>query len=351
MRPFTAIVMIYALNDSTPMTSGSIGSHRAFMGLCITTCACLSLVLFVGWRWYFDSISSRKTLLEMAQKAEARAQDLEKMGLRMDAIEPEEASEPLTLASINQDQPETKSVEPKAEDRHDSPYPQASAIKVMPLQENEEDVVQAIALLDEFWKAENWKDQLPMVIDADRVAALMKDFYEVQQGQIPQPGGLLSKARYSIDGHEILYFSYTSSRPSGTLEVALRRGPQGKFLIDWESLAGYGEMPFQQFRDKRPTKPVMLRAFVRRFEYYNFEFSNSAKFICVKLTSGDSDNSVYAYCERSTELGRWLEEELAGTGPTNYKGYILSVSFPPDAQSNQCVLLNKVMASRWMNLP
>jgi hypothetical protein len=110
-------------------------------------------------------------------------------------------------------------------------------------------------------------------------------------------------------------------------------------------------MSFQQFRDKRPTKPVMLRAYVRRFEYYNFEFSNSAKFICVKLTSGDSENSVYGYSERSTELGRWLEEELAGTGPTNFKGYTLSVSFPPEAQSNQCVQLHEVKASRWLILP
>jgi hypothetical protein len=55
-----------------PMSSGSIGSHRAFMGVCITTCVCLALVLFVGWKWYFDSLTSRNTLIELAQKDEAR---------------------------------------------------------------------------------------------------------------------------------------------------------------------------------------------------------------------------------------------------------------------------------------
>ena len=49
------------------MTSGSIGSHRAFMGVCITLCLCLVLTLLVGWRWYFESLSKRHTLIELAE--------------------------------------------------------------------------------------------------------------------------------------------------------------------------------------------------------------------------------------------------------------------------------------------
>jgi hypothetical protein len=332
------------------MTSGSIGSHRAFMGVCVTLSVCLSLVLFLGWRWYFNSVSNRNTLLELAQKAEARARDLEKMGLLVDVPKPAELPTATHTPALTQ-QPSELEPGARSPDNHAPLYPGASSIKVMPLQENGEDVVQAVALLEQFWQVENWRDRIPMVIESDRVTALMQDFYETQNGKDPLPGGMLNKARYLIDGHEILYFSYTSNRPTGTLEVALRRGPQGKFLIDWESLVGYGEMSFADFRAQRPDKPVMLRAYVRQFEYYNFEFSDSSKFLCVKLSSENGEHSVYGYSDRTSALGRWLESELATTGPSGFKGFTLSVAFPPNAQSNQCVLLDKVVAARWLILP
>jgi len=340
------------------VSSGSIGSHRAFMGVCVTLCICLVLALFVGWKWYFESLASRTLLIDLAKKAEVRAQGLEKMGLMIDtgAVAP---TPPPAAASVSPEVPSPPSasltkpqntVAAPAPTAIDSEVPAESTIKELPLMETGEDVVQAVALLDQYWKTEVWKDKVPLVAHSSRVAGLMKDFYEKQKSSDPMPGGLINKARYQIDGVEILYFSYSSSRPNGTLEVAMLRGPDGKFLIDWESLTGYGEMSFPDFREQRHSKPVTLRAYVRMFEYFNFEFSDAAKYLCVKLTSENGESSIYAYCERSTKLGRWLEQDLAGTGPTGFKGYTLQVSFPPDAQSNQCVRLHKVLNPRWLSL-
>ncbi|OYW30320.1 MAG: hypothetical protein B7Z47_03715, partial [Chthoniobacter sp. 12-60-6] len=170
--------------------------------------------------------------------------------------------------------------------------PAESTIKELPLLESSDEVVQALALLDQYWKTESWKERVPLVAHSDRVAALMKDFYETQRGKDPVPGGLISKARYQINGTEILYFSYTSNRPTGSLEIAMLRAPEGKFLIDWESLTGYGEMSFQDLRTERPTKPVLMRAYVRLFEYYNFEFSDSKKYLCIKLMSENGESSL-----------------------------------------------------------
>ncbi|MDZ4403113.1 hypothetical protein [Prosthecobacter sp.] len=327
------------------MTSGSIGSHRAFMGVSITLCVCLALTLFVGWKWYFESLSSRNTLIELAKKAETRVRELENLGLSVEAAKTEIAP-PSVLPKISV----AEAAPNPSSNAQGALYPEASKIKELPLGETNDDVVQALALLDQYWKTEAWKDRVPLVVNSDRVAASMQDFYETQGAKDPVPGGLVSKARYLIDDTEILYFSYTSSRPTGSLEVAMLRGPQGKFLIDWESLTGYGAMSFQDFRTKRPTKPVSLRAYVRLFEYFNFEFSDSKKYLCVKLTSENGESSVYAYSERGTELARWLESDLASTGPSGFKGYTMQVSFPPDAQSNQCVNLDKVVTARWLVL-
>jgi len=328
------------------LPSGSIGSHRAFLGVCATLCICLLLTLLVGWRWYFENLSNRDALIDLAKKAEARAQGLEKMGLMIDAGAVTPAPTAPSASNLSAPPAQLPATAPSS----DEDLPGRSSIKEMPLQETSEEVVQALALLAQYWKIEAWQDKVPLVVNSDRVSGLMKDFYETQKGSDPMPGGLVSKARYQIDGIEILYFSYTSNRPSGTLEVAMLREPDGKFRIDWESLTGYGEMSFGDFREKRPVKPVTLRAFARRFEYFNFEFADADKYLCVKLTAGNGESSIYAYCERGTKLARWLEGDMAGTGPTSLKGYTVQVSFPPNAQSNQCVFLNKVLNPRWLSL-
>jgi hypothetical protein len=341
------------------MTSGSIGSHRAFMGVCITLCVCLSLILYMGWRWYFNSISSRNTLIEMAQKAEKRVQELENLGISFESTPTETIPSsvlPKIVAGGDEvlktppSPPSTPPLSPSAIPQ-ESVSPAESSIKELPLVESSDEVVQALELLDRYWKTESWKERLQMVAHSEQVAALMKDYYETQGAKDPVPGGLISKARYQIDGTEILYFSYTSSRPTGSLEIAMLRGPQGQFLIDWESLTGYGEMSFQDFRIHRPTKPVLMRSYVRLFEYYNFEFSDSKKYLCIKLMSENGESSVYAYCERGTKLARWIDADLASTGPSGFKGYTMLISFPPNAQSNQCVNLDKVIAQRWLKLP
>jgi hypothetical protein len=339
------------------MTSGSIGSHRAFMGVSITLCVILSLTLYVGWKLYFFNLSNRSTLLELDQNAEKRVQDLENLGISFEGATTEvlPASTLPKILAGGEEPPKTSPTTPpahtSASSPQDSQHPAESSIRELPLLESSDEVVQALTLLDQYWKTESWKDRVPLVAHSERVAALMKDYYDTQGAGDPEPGSLLSKARYEIDGTEILYFSYSSSRPTGSLEVAMLRGPQGRFLIDWESLTGYGEMSFQEFRSKRPTKPVLMRSYVRLFEYYNFEFSDSKKYLCIKLMSENGESSVYAFCERGTKLARWIETDLASTGPTGFKGYTMLVSFPPNAQSNQCVILDKVVAQRWLQVP
>jgi len=333
------------------------------MGVCITLCVCLALFLFVGWRLYFFSIANRNTLIELDQNAEKKVQDLEKLGISFEAAQaapPAPSVKPKILAGdedVVKTTPSTSPSAPSPAPPTSSPnsqtalFPTESKIKELPLLESSDEFIQAVELLEQYWKTPAWKERVPLVAHSERVAPLMKDYYEKQGAADPVPGGLVSKARFQIDGTEILYFSYTSNRPTGSLEIAMLRGPQGKFLIDWESLTGYGVMSFQEFRAQRPTKPVLMRAYVRLFEYYNFEFSDSKKYLCIKMMSEDGQNSVYGYCERGSSLARWIDADLATTGPSGFKGYTMLISFPPNAQSNQCVNLEKVVAQRWLQVP
>lgn len=338
------------------MTTGSIGAHRAFMGVSLTLCVCLALVLFLGWRYYFDVVAQRDTLIAIAAREEARSADLEKMGLTIDAGKTAaEAAVPdaarLVLENQKPDAPQAAAPSESTPAVAGSVYPRSSTIKEMPFTETSVEVMQAVTLLEQYWATPSWHDRAAMVVDSARVSPLMKDFYETQRAVDPVPGGLISKARYSINDTEILYFRYNGNRIFGTLEVAMRRGDEGRFLVDWESLVGYSEMSFKDLREKRPVTPVLLRVFAREFEYYNFEFSDAAKYLCVKLTSENGEQSVYGYAERGTVLADWLSASLLGTGPTGMKGFTVRVAFPPEAQSNQCVKLLQVVESRWLVLP
>ncbi len=317
------------------------------MGVTLTLSAILVLVLYIGWQIYFAELHRRNTLIEIAAKEEAKSADLEKMGLSHGAAKPPPQEAPavpdathLVLDSRNNG---LSAGRPEL-------FPAVSSIKEVPLQETAAEVVAAMSLLDEYWATPAWRDRVRMVVEPERVTPLMKDFYEIQKAADPVPSGLISKARYSIDGIDILYLRYNGKRSTGTLEVAMRRGSDGRYLVDWESLVGYGEMSFAALREQRTAEPVLLRAFVRQFEYYNFEFSDASKYYCVKLSSENGEQSIYGYVERHTTLGDWLSSNLATTGPSGSMGFTVKVAFPPNAESNQCVHLRQVVASRWIVL-
>jgi hypothetical protein len=180
----------------------------------------------------------------------------------------------------------------------------------------------------------------------------MEDYYDRQRETDPDHTELKQKSRFMLDGKaEILYFSFASSRSTGLAEVAMRRGANGKFLVDWESLAGYSGMAFGELKKLKPVEPVKVRAFVKLFEYYNYEFEDSSRYLCLKLVAANGVDMLYGYCERESELGRWLQDQLAHTrSGSAMNGFTLKIAYPEKAQSDQCVWIKQVMASRWLLL-
>lgn len=327
------------------MISGSTAPHRAFMGVAGTACVLLTLILVGGWRWYFQDVDKRRVIQERAKIHEARLRDLEKLGLDAEtgivSTTPKEEAPTVSLQSMA----------PK-EGGSTGTIPPPVNFKDLPLQETAPDYLEAIETLDHYWKAVTVKDRLPYVYDPERVKPLMEDFYDRQKETDPDHHELRQKSRFMLDGREeILYFSFASSRVTGLVEVAMRRGPNGRFLVDWESLAGFTSPAFAELKRLKPVEPSKIRAFVRLFDYYNYEFTDSSRYVCVKIIAVNGVDTFYGYAERESELGKWLEEHLEHTrkGGT-LSGHTMMVSFPPNAQSDQCVLINRVIVPRWLLL-
>jgi hypothetical protein len=327
------------------MATGSTAPHRAFMGVAGTACILLILVLVGGWRWYFQDIEKRQVILERAKVHEARLRDLEKLGLDAETgIVSTSSAKEAPIVSL-------QSMAPK-EGGSSGVVPPPGDFKDLPLQETSPDYIEAIEALEKYWKAVTIKDRLPCVYDPERVKPLMEDFYDRQKETDPDHHELRQKTRFMLDGREeILYFSFTSSRVTGMVEVAMRRGQNGRFLVDWESLTGFTSPAFAELKKLKPTEPSRIRAFVKLFDYYNYEFTDSSRYLCVKLIAANGVDTLYGYAERESELGKWLVQVLDNNRKNNsLSGQMLAVSFPENAQSDQCVLINRVLNARWLNL-
>jgi len=330
------------------MTSGSTGPHRAFMGVTVTVCVCLMLTLVVGWRWYVDSVTAREMMLARARLHETRIREMEKLGLDAEAgiVSETPDAAPAPSVSIGEMTPASKQTSIS-----NDVVPPDSQFKELPLQDTAADYVDAFALLQTYWKATSTKERIPLVFDAPRVSPLMQAYYDEARETDPDHTSLQGKSRFILDGHEILYFSYASSRATGLVEVAMRRGSSGNFLIDWESLAGHSDLSFTKIRETKPTSAIQIRAFVKLFEYYNYEFTSAEKFVCIKMMAVNGVDTLYGYAERESELGRWLVSHLQGTANSNaMSGYTMRVSFPENAQSDQCMWINQIIAPRWLLL-
>jgi hypothetical protein len=315
------------------------------MALSLTLTIILGFVLIVGWRVHFRAIESRKVVAELNERAEA---------MRKQRALPVNS---LVVAGPGRQKPLKPSMlladaTPARFDSAAPLVPARSIIEVLPVINANSVMAEATQVIRKYMDTPNWRDRIIYVHEPQRVGKLMEDYYERQQSIDPVVGALMDQGRYRIDGTEIVLLTYRSARLEGKLEIALRQDPTGHLVIDWESLVGYSEISFSRLTETKTTTPKLIRAYVKLDDYYNYEFSDSKKYLSLKLTSSDNEDFLNAYCERESVIGRWIVEDLGTEANSSLvKGYTLWVSYPPDAKSNRCLNLVQLTAGRWLILP
>jgi hypothetical protein len=312
------------------------------MALSSTLLIVLGFILVIGWRHHFRTLESRRmvTELDVAMRKQ-RTLPINSVVVaapgRQQPLKPSMLLADATLARFDATAPLV---------------PERSTIEVLPIINANSVLAEATQVIRKYMDTPNWRDRIIYVHEPQRVGKLMEDYYERQQSIDPVVGALMDQGRYRIDGTEIVLLTYRSARLEGKLEIALRQDQMGHLVIDWESLVGYSEISFKRLIETKATTPKLIRAYVKMDDYYNYEFSDAKKYLSLKLTSSDSEDSLNAYCERDSVIGRWIVEDL-GTEPSSslVKGYTIWVSYPPDAKSNRCLNLVQLAAGRWLIVP
>ena len=117
------------------------------------------------------------------------------------------------------------------------------------------------------------------------------------------------------------------------------------YLIDWESYTGASERGWEEVLRDRPSNAVLLRAMANVDDYFNYEFTDDLRFLCLKLESADSSKVIYAYVPRTSKMAAALPS-LFGKG--NSIPVTVRIAYPLNAQSSKCAELVELVAPRWL---
>jgi hypothetical protein len=132
------------------------------------------------------------------------------------------------------------------------------------------------------------------------------------------------------------------TRYEGSKPLTFVRTAAG-WKIDWESWSGWSEARWADVIAQRPVSIVRLRATVTPIQYYNFYFSDEARWRSFRLESPDGEHVLYGYVERGSELDAKLPDRGASDGAR----LLIDVRFPGDPSARNQVVIARLVNPRW----
>lgn len=226
---------------------------------------------------------------------------------------------------------------------------------------------EAVKALETYRSASSWQARQPLVYNARLLEPRMKLYYESRRETDPEPQDLAGGSLISAGESKVVLLRYRSpSRPDSLLPAYFHRSPAGTLQLDWEAWTGFSELTIPALKKARPVIPAMLRLVAMESDYYNYEFTDQARFLAVKLRSPDGMHSLTGYVLRKSQLGIAVGNLIGVRLPNPLPPEVplpplrlpgakqpvtLRVAFPPAAQSDHCAMITEIVADRWMLFP
>ncbi len=192
-----------------------------------------------------------------------------------------------------------------------------------------------------FLEAKTIEEILPLIHEAGRVGPLLRSRYP--DGTV-EPAGM---SKFNATGQ----VSYKDSFAAVTVltpdyeqkQLAFIDGADG-LKIDWESWAGWSDLPWEEILETKPKKPVLVRVMAKWVDYYNFGFSDEGAWRSYRLVSPDGETTLYGYVERNSLLDQRLRP--GETGAT--VAVTLKIHFREDEQSPNQVVVSELVSDGWV---
>ncbi len=169
----------------------------------------------------------------------------------------------------------------------------------------QERVARGKAAVQTFLTAQTIPARLPLVMDPDRAAPRMREFYEKFRGQDPKITAWDVGAPVSGPHGDWLPFVFTDAA-GRKVTVPLGETETG-CVIDWENFTAFGDMPWAEFCLSKPGVPRAMRVRLRRVETYT-EALPKETWQSYEIEHRSGGGVLTAYASRSGRYAQTLAE-------------------------------------------
>ena len=129
---------------------------------------------------------------------------------------------------------------------------------------------------------------LPLVREAVGIREL------VEKSSLPLGGRILTVSSVpSFEGHDLQRVNLQTD--SGRHLRLFVENRDGKFLADWPSFVGAGDLTMAQLLQQRPTSPVFMRVLVAATDHAVPPFEDVRKWFCLRIFALGQEESCYGY--------------------------------------------------------
>ncbi|MFZ9937184.1 MAG: hypothetical protein ACO3JG_08995, partial [Luteolibacter sp.] len=190
-----------------------------------------------------------------------------------------------------------------------------------------------------------WSD---MIRHPERVMPLVRAYHA---GQREMPGAmrrLRVLEPVTLERRANFWMASVTLASGEAHSLLIEIAPDGRPLVDWETLVCHQPMPWDDFARQRPEeKPMDFRVYVEADNFYSHEFSDSNKWLSFRLTALDAEEMLFGYLPRDHEdlptIFRCLQFNQG-----RKTSLILRLNVPRGLQSRRGVVIEKLMCSRWI---
>lgn len=247
-----------------------------------------------------------------------------------------------SLTHLQQSEPQTQSIQTKAKSVLANDEIEEAEARML--------IEKIESALKSYFEASDVDSLARFVRQPERVKPLMQKHYAKQALAKNPMTSLRVLQPLTLDHYGNFWMSSVTLADRQVVNAVIEIDAEGKPLIDWETLVCYQPMPWDDFSKQRPTGESMdFRVYAERDNFYSHEFSNSDKWLCYRLTTPDSEETLFGYVSVESETARLLTQ-LTAQNPTAKFSLILRLTIPPGLQSRRGVIIEKIVCKRWLHI-
>lgn len=211
-------------------------------------------------------------------------------------------------------------------------------------------IVRIDAATRKFFDTTDVEELVHQVRHPERVAPLMRGFYHsrtipahgVRRTKLLQPVTLGTRGNFWMETVEL------GNHESHNLLIEI--SPSGEPRIDWETLVCYQPMEWDKFVTERPAGSSLdFRVYAEQDNFFSHEFSDNNVWNCFRLTTLDSDETLFGYAKKDEQVSRDILEIL-NLSQGRRASIILRINIPEGLQSRRGVVIESMLSPRWLLL-